>query len=658
MIKIYKKLIRTIRKVIPTALFAFLAIVANGSIVKTDSLHFEILLSSKMLNDIQLNEKYTNSLGITSNRLILLSTNDRFYLLGWGGIEAYGHKVAATINSFAFTTDGFLMTVRNKELCYLDSLGNLSKLFGLPNEGMGISAGKYVMYVYDRDKNQTKYALYLIAKGGKYAKLFEVPKPIQSVVEINNSLMFATGSALYLYNMKSKKLKAIVALPKYEEIKSIAVDSLSNRIYFSTENAIYALKDSSAALVTDKFGGTIRFFNGGLIVFNPEKKFVIRIVGLEDKIASKMQEMKATNAMQSSTVPEKGITETKPLKPENPSLTQKETPEQPLTVQENEEIKQPAKEQMKSGTTPIKGLSIETIKTESGDIISIERSAFTINAISYVNPVKELITFFDYEFISLAGIIQGWNQRIKDSIDKGNQIREIIFKVEKELTDKKNTDFKGYSNEILLLKRKLSDYRKKNKQWKKNMVTDGINIAKELKNISYEKDQSINNKFSDVSHTVKKAHPDPSLCEITKAITITKQKFNGNLVNNIASVTEMLIYYQNEIISLKDIIELWNGKAMAIIKKDSELSKQLEPLKKDLENYKLNPKKNKVEISALKMKCNKIEKERKQAANQMVKDSKELSQYLKQICKEVRSSVKERFNDIIENINYSYQDKF
>ena len=55
---------------------------------------------------------------------------------------------------------------------------------------------------------------------------------------------------------------------------------------------IYAIKDSSAALVTDKFGGILRFFNDGLIVFNPEKKFLIRIVGLEGKIASIKQPMK------------------------------------------------------------------------------------------------------------------------------------------------------------------------------------------------------------------------------------------------------------------------------------------------------------------------------------------------------------------------------
>lgn len=284
-----KNLIKTISTILPTFFFALWSLVANGFPIKDDSLHYEILLTNKMLNDIQLNEKFITSIDITSKRLILLSTNDQFYLLGWGGIKPIGEKVTGSIASYAFTSDNLLLTIRNNELCSFDSLGNLSQLFKLPNYGMGISAGKYVMYVYDRNKEKVKHALYLIAKGGKYTKLFEVPSPIQSVVEINNSILFATGSDLFKFDIKSKDLKVLVALQKDKEIKSIAVDSSNNRIYFSTENAIYALKDSSAVIITKDFGGVLRYFNNGLIVFNPEKKLLVRILGIEDKIESKMQ---------------------------------------------------------------------------------------------------------------------------------------------------------------------------------------------------------------------------------------------------------------------------------------------------------------------------------------------------------------------------------
>ncbi len=41
----------------------------------------------------------------------------------------------------------------------------------------------------------------------------------------------------------------------------------------------------------------------------------------------------------------------------------------------------------------------------------------------------------------------------------------------------------------------------------------------------------------------------------------------------------------------------------------------------------------------------------------MENDSKELADYLKKNCLEIQNSVKERFEDIIGNINYSYQEK-
>ena len=263
--------------------FVILLLAAYGFPLETDSLSLEVLLNSKTLSDIQVNEPFINSLAITSNKLVLLSTTDQFYLLGWGGLAPLGKKVTGPISSYAYTPDGLLIAIRNNELCVFDSLGNLSNLFGLPSKAMGIAAGKNLMYVFDRSKDRQKNALYVIAKGGNYIKLFEIPTAINSVVEINNTIMFATGSALFSYDIKNKELKALVALEKNNEIISIAVDESSNRIYFSTDSMFYALKDIGAEIISDKFGGVLRYFDNGLIVFNPDKKLLIRIVGLGEK---------------------------------------------------------------------------------------------------------------------------------------------------------------------------------------------------------------------------------------------------------------------------------------------------------------------------------------------------------------------------------------
>ncbi|NTW33327.1 MAG: hypothetical protein HGB12_12015, partial [Bacteroidetes bacterium] len=172
------------------------------------------------------------------------------------------------------------------------SLGNLNTLHELPSNGMGITAGKDLMYIYNRVKNKTKHALYTLHKGGIYNELFKVSAPIQSVVEMNQLILFSMGNTLFSFNPKNEELKALTALQKDKEINSITVDTTNNRIYFSSDSVVYAVNDSSKVIITNQFGGIIRFFDNGLIVFNPEKKFLIRILGIEEKLQSRIKEMK------------------------------------------------------------------------------------------------------------------------------------------------------------------------------------------------------------------------------------------------------------------------------------------------------------------------------------------------------------------------------
>jgi hypothetical protein len=245
-----------------------------------------------MLNEINLDVNFINSLNVTSARHILLSTTNQLYLLGWGGIEPIGRKYSDTINSFAYTTDGFLLLTHNNELCYIDTLNNLIKLYELPNRDMGIAAGNNVMYMYDRDMKQKTHALYILFKGHKYTELFFLQTPINAVFEMKESLLFATDSNLLSYNSKNKKIKIIATTPKQSKILSIAGDTANDRIYFSTYSTIYTIKDSISSIITERFGGNLQFFNKGLIVFNPEKKYLKRVVGLEESIKSEIPSQK------------------------------------------------------------------------------------------------------------------------------------------------------------------------------------------------------------------------------------------------------------------------------------------------------------------------------------------------------------------------------
>jgi hypothetical protein len=263
-----------------TGVIAGLTSMAQSLPNKADSLHYEILMSSKMLDSIHFNQKFIKYVDITSHRLVLLSTSDQFYLLGWGGIVPLGKKITGKIYSYAITPDGLLMAVNNDRLCVFDSLGNLSTLYKLPREEMGISSGKYGMFIYDQNNDHQINMLYVLAKGGKFAHLFGLSTPIHSVVEMTDSILFASDNAVYRYRFADKKMKILVALAENNPIKSVVVDTSGSRIYFSTEDMVFTMKDSKALLVTDKFGGELKYFNDGLLVFNPGKRILLRIVGL------------------------------------------------------------------------------------------------------------------------------------------------------------------------------------------------------------------------------------------------------------------------------------------------------------------------------------------------------------------------------------------
>ena len=285
-----------------------------------DSLSFEVILTEEMLSNSDLKGRFINSMDITPERLILLSTPDQYYLLGWGGMIPLGKRMTREIQSFAYTPDGLLMTVRGNELCSFDSLGNLSAMLRLPRQGMGISAGQDVMYLFDRNPGQKAYPLYVMARGGKYLKLLETPDPITSVAETDDAVLFASAANLYSVNPSTKELKLLFTEGNDKTILSVTNDRTNDIAYFSTSDEVFAVKGSDLGVISEKAGGILKYFNG-LIVFDPATKLMIRILGLEEELARKPQTVTAQTPPQ---VPSKPATsspqaQAAPAAPEAPS---------------------------------------------------------------------------------------------------------------------------------------------------------------------------------------------------------------------------------------------------------------------------------------------------------------------------------------------------
>ena len=338
------------------------------------------------------------------------------------------------------------------------------------------------------------------------------------------------------------------------------------------------------------------------------------------------------------------------------SLTVIENHVDSVVVQENDSVKLPLITPPKNATATQEDTSKVIIQIKNDKVESIEDKTLLINDISFVLPVKDLITFFDKESNTLSGIIKEWDQQIKKSIVSINLIKEKNLQIENELTEKKNADSKGYTNEIITLKKNLTESRGNYKISKNKILSDGLNIINKLKTIGKELDGSVNDKFNDISRAVKSSNPKPSTAIISQSTPTPISKIDLDVINYINPTKELLFFCQNEMISLQNTIILWNKKAEDIIHQDTGLSMKLELLKMELEKSEMNKKQNKADISLLKKQIAAIDKDRKKLAKQMDADSSELSSYLKQNCAEVKNTLKERFIDIIENINYTYQE--
>ena len=267
--------------------------VASGT-GKGDPVRFEILMSSQMLQTVNLSPDFINAIDVTPERHVLLSGKDQFYLLGWGGIKALGKKIeTGTIKSFAFSYDSLLMAVRDNEICYFDAGGTLMPLIKLPGSEMGISAGKKAMYIYDRSTTPGNKGVYMLLPGGQYAVIFEVSTPVTSVAQLNNDILFTSGNMVCRFIPETKEYKILATLSAEKKILSVTADQANNRIYFSTDRAIYAVNDSSAITLSDMAGGIVRFFDDGLLIFDPEKKFLVRIAGIEEELRNLKKEKPA-----------------------------------------------------------------------------------------------------------------------------------------------------------------------------------------------------------------------------------------------------------------------------------------------------------------------------------------------------------------------------
>jgi hypothetical protein len=252
---------------------------------QNNNLRYEVLLNSEMLKDSLLKGSLTSCLDISPQHFLTLSNGVQIYLLGWGGATPLGNRSKQAISGFSYSSDGLLLTVQKNDLCYINTEGNWEKLFSLPSPDMSIAAGREVIYLYENGQDRDKYNAYALAKAGRYKNLFVSPKPIKGICEMGDSIYVAIENGIFAYSPQNNQLTLRIALEKGMAITSFTADPGKEIFYFSTETAIYAYRQKSLVMLTKEFpSATIKYFEKGLLIFNPLTKDILRIVNVDNSI--------------------------------------------------------------------------------------------------------------------------------------------------------------------------------------------------------------------------------------------------------------------------------------------------------------------------------------------------------------------------------------
>jgi len=238
--------------------FFHLSFLSVGYSQDIDSIKADILLDNTLLNQLNINAQFINSIEYTSDGFLLLASANQFYILGNGGIVPIfdSWENNTEIASFTVTANGILMAVSKNGLYTANNSSSFSKIV-IPDSGMGVTS-QYLddIFVYDKIlKNDKKvYSIYHISETEKIESLITISTPILSVFESQSQLIFSTKNHVFSVDIYTKQLFHLFSSPYDADIISIAGDTYNKTLYFSTENSIYRIKNNQIELLCKEFG--------------------------------------------------------------------------------------------------------------------------------------------------------------------------------------------------------------------------------------------------------------------------------------------------------------------------------------------------------------------------------------------------------------------
>ncbi len=300
----------------------------------------------------------------------------------------------------------------------------------------------------------------------------------------------------------------------------------------------------------------------------------------------------------------------------------------------------------------------ESMKMEiKSDFLYPDYPEIKITFREYVKPIKLIVQYYNNEFERLSGMIHDWNKQHLDSIQKADEINSKIISLEQQLIEKQNAGTNEFSPDILALKSQLNDYRNRHKVLRTNMSNYGLKMNKNLTTYIETNSKILSSLYNSVSGSVKSFDNNPLEQSLPDSLTIAKKIIDTQVIYYISPLNQLLRWYQNQIVNINKLTDNWNHLIADKIVKINAVNENKNELKAKLKKYETEPKKYKTEISSTKKEIDACTKDIRKLTTDMKNESKQLSGSIEQTGKVVQSSLKERFNDILERINYSYQEK-
>lgn len=186
-------------------------------------------------------------------------------------------KTHKGVTSFAYSA-GILVVIRNNRLGWYEN-GEIKDRIALPLKGMQVAAGKMDrLYLYGwRSKGNIVYLM----EEGKILPIINIPKGrISAFTSIGERIFFAIDNMIYTM-AKGEKAGLLFIASGEKQIRSLAPDPISGVLYFSAGETVYAVHAGVAISILKGLEGTLRYSGNALFVFDPKKRRLVKVTGLE-----------------------------------------------------------------------------------------------------------------------------------------------------------------------------------------------------------------------------------------------------------------------------------------------------------------------------------------------------------------------------------------